>query len=44
VRETDKLSGEFATLDEIRAVADTFETWSALLFEHISEGFGRGVG
>jgi predicted NUDIX family phosphoesterase len=35
IRETDKLDGSFATLDEVAAVADKLETWSALLFEFI---------
>jgi predicted NUDIX family phosphoesterase len=37
VRETDKLSGGFATLDELAAVADRMETWSSLLFEFLRE-------
>ena len=36
IRETDKLSGHFATLDEVAAVADRLETWSALLFDFLS--------
>jgi predicted NUDIX family phosphoesterase len=36
VRETDKLSGAFASLDEAEAVADHMETWSSLLLEAIS--------
>jgi predicted NUDIX family phosphoesterase len=35
VRETDKLSGSFATFDEVRAVADRLETWSQLVFAHL---------
>jgi predicted NUDIX family phosphoesterase len=35
IREKEKLSGSFATLDEVAAVADKLETWSALLFEFI---------
>jgi predicted NUDIX family phosphoesterase len=35
VRETDKLSGEFATPAEVASVADRMETWSSLLFEHL---------
>ena len=35
IRETDKLSGEFATTAEVAAVVDRMETWSALVFEHI---------
>jgi len=37
IRETEKLSGEFATLDEVAAVADKLETWSALLFDFLKE-------
>jgi predicted NUDIX family phosphoesterase len=36
VRETDKLSGRFASLDEVRAVRDDLETWSSLLFAHLA--------
>ena len=35
IRETDKLSGEFATPAEVAAVVDRMETWSALVFEHL---------
>jgi predicted NUDIX family phosphoesterase len=35
VRETHKLAGEFATLDEVRAVVDRMETWSQLVFAHL---------
>ena len=35
VRETHKLAGEFATLDEVRAVIDRLETWSQLVFAHL---------
>ena len=35
IREKEKLSGAFAALDEVAAVADKLETWSALLFEFI---------
>ncbi len=35
IRERDKLSGSFATLDEVTAVADKLETWSALLFDYL---------
>jgi predicted NUDIX family phosphoesterase len=37
IREKDKLSGSFATLDEVAAVADRLETWSELLFAHLLE-------
>jgi len=33
IRETDKLSGGFATTDQVRAVADRLETWSRLVFD-----------
>lgn len=39
IRERHKLSGEFATLDEVAAVADRLETWSALLFAFLT---GKG--
>lgn len=35
IRETHKLSGQFATLGEVAAVADRLETWSALLFDFL---------
>jgi len=37
IRETHKLEGSFATLAEVAAVADRLETWSSLLFAHLSE-------
>jgi predicted NUDIX family phosphoesterase len=37
VREIDKLSGAFATLDEVAAVVDRMETWSSLLVEYLRE-------
>jgi predicted NUDIX family phosphoesterase len=33
VREIDKLSGAFATSDEVEVVRDRLETWSALVFD-----------
>ncbi len=33
VRETDKLEGGFASVDEVGAVVDRLETWSRLVFE-----------
>lgn len=33
VRETHKLEGSFATVDEVRAVVDRLETWSRIIFE-----------
>jgi predicted NUDIX family phosphoesterase len=35
IRETHKLSGAFATRDEVAAVVDRMETWSDLVFEHL---------
>lgn len=35
IRETDKLSGRFASQDEVAAVLDRMETWSSLVFEHL---------
>ncbi len=35
IRETAKLSGQFATLAEVTTVADRLETWSRLLFEFL---------
>jgi predicted NUDIX family phosphoesterase len=35
VRETDKLTGGFATPSDVRAVLDRMESWSALVFEHL---------
>jgi len=35
IRETDKLSGRFAELDEVAAVGADLETWSALLLEFL---------
>lgn len=35
VRETDKLSGDFASATEVAAVHDDLETWSLLVFEHL---------
>lgn len=35
IRETDKLSGTFATRDAVAAVVDRMETWSRLVFEHL---------
>jgi predicted NUDIX family phosphoesterase len=37
IRETDKLTGAFATRDEVAAVADDLETWSRLAFEHLED-------
>lgn len=35
IRETDKLSGAFASRAEVAAVRDRLETWSALVFDHL---------
>jgi predicted NUDIX family phosphoesterase len=35
VREHEKLTGRFATLDEMRAAWDRMETWSRLVAEHL---------
>jgi len=35
VRETDKLIGRFAGIDDVRAVYDRLETWSALVFDYL---------
>lgn len=35
IREVDKLSGSFATADEVATVADDLETWSRLVFDHL---------
>ncbi len=36
IREIDKLTGTFATTDEVRAVRDTMETWSRLAFDALA--------
>lgn len=35
IRETEKLAGGFAEPDEVRAVVDRMESWSALVFAHL---------
>lgn len=40
IRETDKLTGGFATLDEVARVADSLETWSSLLFDFLRRSAG----
>ena len=35
IRETDKLSGSFASMSDVAAVADRLETWSRLLYEYL---------
>ena len=44
IRETDKLSGQFATSDEVAAVADDLETWSRLAFEALGGIVPAGIG
>jgi predicted NUDIX family phosphoesterase len=39
IRETDKLSGSFATSSEVAAVAEDLETWSRLAFEFMERTF-----
>ncbi|MEX1344046.1 MAG: NUDIX domain-containing protein [Candidatus Limnocylindrales bacterium] len=41
VRETDKLSGRFATAEECAPVYGQMETWSRFLYDHVT---GRQVG
>lgn len=43
IRETHKLSGDFATPDAVRAVADRLETWSRLAFEFLEASDRAGV-
>lgn len=42
IRETDKLSGRFASSDEVAAVRDDLETWSLLAFEAIERAAAVG--
>lgn len=35
VRETDKLRGSFVSADDVEAVRDRLESWSALVFDHL---------
>jgi predicted NUDIX family phosphoesterase len=39
IRETDKLTGRFASSTDVAAVADDLETWSRLVFEALERGF-----
>ena len=39
IRETDKLSGAFATPAQVAEVADRLETWSRLAFEFVEDAF-----
>ena len=43
IRETDKLTGAFATRTEVEAVADRLETWSQLAFAFLESKEGAGV-
>ena len=43
IRETDKLTGAFATRAEVEAVADRLETWSQLAFAFLESKEGAGV-
>ena len=43
IRETGKLSGAFATVSQVRAVADRLETWSQLVFERLDVPARRSV-
>jgi predicted NUDIX family phosphoesterase len=36
IRETDKLSGEFATSAEVAAISERLETWSRIAFEWLA--------
>jgi predicted NUDIX family phosphoesterase len=40
IRETDKLSGAFATTEEVEAVRDQLETWSRLAFDALTGRHG----
>ncbi|HJP89209.1 MAG TPA: NUDIX domain-containing protein [Candidatus Limnocylindrales bacterium] len=40
IRETDKLTGSFASAAEAAAVVDRMESWSALVFEHLERPRG----
>jgi predicted NUDIX family phosphoesterase len=42
IRETDKLSGAFATPAQVQEVADRLETWSRLAFEFVEDAFALG--
>ena len=43
IRETDKLTGGFASAGEVAAVADRLETWSQLAFAFLESREGAGV-
>jgi predicted NUDIX family phosphoesterase len=44
IRETDKLSGSFVTLDEANAVRDRMESWSALVLDDLRDRRPRDDG
>lgn len=46
IRETDKLSGSFATPAEVAAVSSNLETWSSLVYEYLEalQAVGRAPG
>ena len=44
IRETDKLSGAFAGRDAVAAVVDRMETWSRLVYEHLSAALEAPAG
>jgi predicted NUDIX family phosphoesterase len=44
IRETDKLTGEFATSEAVAAVAEDLETWSRLAFEALGGIVPEGIG
>ncbi len=41
IREADKLEGAFAEVDEVRAVVDRMESWSAIVFRQFEGAAGR---
>ena len=43
IRETDKLTGGFATREDVAAVAADLETWSLLAFEHFESREAEGT-
>jgi predicted NUDIX family phosphoesterase len=43
IRETGKLTGAFATPEEVRAVGRRLETWSQLVFEQLDDPAARAV-
>jgi predicted NUDIX family phosphoesterase len=42
IRETDKLTGAFASRDDVAAVADDLETWSRLVFDFLEAAAPAG--